>query len=85
MGMLTLENVKLKRNIFWDVSELGWKEVNVTLNGNIINLPKSVTIKFRDKYKIRYIIKREPLLFHIMLKQGLIWFNLASSNHQEAI
>ena len=42
MGMLTPENVKLKRNIFWDIIELDWKEVNVTLNGNKINLPKSV-------------------------------------------
>ena len=40
--MLTPETVKLKRNIFWYVIELDWKEVNVTLNGNKINLPKSV-------------------------------------------
>ena len=71
MGTLTPENVKFKRNIFWNVIELDWKEFNMTLNGNKINLPKSVTIKFRGKFKIRCIVKREPLLFHIMLKQGL--------------
>ena len=81
-GMLTPENVKLKRNILWDITELDWKEVNVTLNGNEIN-QKSVTIKFRDKFKIRCIAKREPLLFHIMLKQGLTWFTLASNNPSE--
>ena len=37
-GMLTPENVKLKRNIILDVIELDWKEVSVTLNGNRINL-----------------------------------------------
>ena len=42
--MLTLQNVKLKRNILWDIIELDWREVNVTLNGNKINLPISVTI-----------------------------------------
>ena len=61
-------------------NKLDWKEVNMTLNGNKINLPKSVTIKFRDKFKIRCIIKREPLLLHIMLKQGLTSFTLASNN-----
>ena len=40
IGTLTPENVKLKRNIIWDVIELDWKEVNMTLNGNRINLPK---------------------------------------------
>ena len=84
-GMLTPENIKLKRNIIWDVIELDWKEVNMTLNGNRINLPKSVTIMFTDKFKIRCIVKREPLLFHIMLKQGLTWFTLASNNPQEAV
>ena len=82
-GMLTPENVKLKRNILLDVKELDWKEVNVTLNGNKINLPTSVTIRFTDKFKIRCIVKREPLIFHIMLKQGMTWFTLASNNLHE--
>ena len=45
-GALTSEDVKLTRNRIWDIMEIDWKEVNVTLNGNKINLPKSVTIKF---------------------------------------
>ena len=82
-GTLTPENVKLKQNILWDIRELDWKEVNVTLNGNKINLPTSFKVKFRDKFKIRHIAKREPLLFHIMLKQGMTWFTLASNNPSE--
>ena len=77
-GTLTYENVKLKRNTIWDIIEIDWKEVQVTLNGNKINFPKSVTIKFRDKFKIRCLVRREPLLFHIMLKQGFTCFTLAS-------
>ena len=68
-----------------DITELDWKEVNVTLNGNKINLPKSVTINLRDKLKIRCFVKREPLLFHIMLKQGMTWFTLASNNPEERV
>ena len=56
MGILSPENVKFKRNIFWNIIELDWKEVNMTLNGNKINLPKLVTIKFRDKFKIGCIV-----------------------------
>ena len=70
-GMLTPENMKLKRNILWDIIELDWKEVNITLNGNKINLQTSVAVRFEDKFKIRCIAKRESLLFHIMLKQGM--------------
>ena len=84
-GTLTPENVKLKRNIIWDVIELDWKEVNVPLSENKINFPRLVTVKFRDKLKIRCIVKSKPLLFHIMLKQGLTWFSLASNNPQETV
>ena len=52
----------------------------MTFNGNKINLPKFVKIKFRDKFKIRHMMKRESLLFHIMLKQGFNWFTLASND-----
>ena len=49
-------------------------------NRNKINLSKSITIKFRDKFKIRHMMEREPLLFHIMLRQGFNCFTLASGN-----
>ena len=75
-GKLTPECAKLKRNILWDVIELDWKEVNMTLNGNKIHLPTSAAIKFKDKFKIRCIVKRELLLFHIMLKHGMTWIEM---------
>ena len=78
-GMLKPENVKLNQNYICDTIEIGWKEVNVTFNGNKINLPKFVMIKFRDKFKIRHM-KREPLLFHIILKQGFTWVLQHSRN-----
>ena len=37
--------------------EIDWKEVNVTLNGNKINLLASVITPLRDKFKIRHIVK----------------------------
>ena len=53
MGNLTLEHVTLKRNLIWDVLELNWKEVSVTLHGNNIILPTLVIIPYRDKFRIR--------------------------------
>ena len=81
-GMLNSENVKL--NYIWDTLEIDWKEVNVTFNSNKVKLPRFFTIKLRDKFKIRGMMWKEPLLFHIMLKHGIIWFTLAS-NTQEII
>ena len=56
----------------------------MTLNENKVNLPQSVTIKLGDRFKIRNMMKRESLLFHIMLKQEFTWFILAS-NTQETV
>ena len=64
----------------WNIIEIDWKEVNMTFNGKKINVSKSVTIKFRDKFKIRHKMEREPLLFHIMLRQGFNWLTLASND-----
>ena len=78
-GTLIPENVKLNQNHIWDTLEIDWKEVSMTFNGNKVNLPRLVMIKLGDKFKIRHMMKKEPLLFHIMLKQGITWFTLASN------
>ena len=72
IGMLKPENIKLNKNYIWDTLEIVWKEVSVIFNDIKINLPRVVTIKLRDKIKVRCLMKKEPLLFHIMLKQGIM-------------
>ena len=69
-GSINKENITLHTNILWDVMEIDWQLVTVTLSGNVINLPGSMIIPFRDKVKIRQIIKSRPLLLQLMLKQG---------------
>ena len=54
----------------------------MTYNEKVINLPKSVTIKFQDKFKARHMMETQPLLFHLMLKQGFNWFTLALKHSQ---
>ena len=51
--------------------EIDWKEVMETFNDNKI-------IKPHDKIKVRRLMKREPLLFHVMIKQGITWLTLAT-------
>ena len=65
-GMLNSEDIKLNNTL-----EIDWKEVSMTLNDCTINLPRIVMIKLKDKIKIRCMMKREPLHFHVKLKQGI--------------
>ena len=75
-GRLNPENVKLKKNWIWDVLEIDWSNVSITLNDNKINLPRSVIIPFRERYRARKPLRKHPLLFYIMLNQGKTWFSL---------
>ena len=76
-GSINRENITLHKNTLWDIMEIDWRLVTITLNGNVINLPGSVIIPFRDKFKIRWMMKSRPLLLHLMLKQGQTWYPLS--------
>ena len=76
------ENVKLIKNYLWDTLEIDWKEVTVTFNGDKIDLPRVAIIKLQDKIKVRQLMNREPLLFHLVLKQGIMWFTLATGTQE---
>ena len=82
IGTLKAKNIKLNKNYLLDTLEIDWKEVTVMFNGNKIDLPKVVVIKLQDKIKVRRLMNREPLLFHLMLKQGITWFTLATETQE---
>ena len=67
-GQLNSDQIVLEKNCLWDMIRINWKEVFVTLNGTIIQMPKSV--KVPDKYKLRTLMEKHSLLLHIMLRQG---------------
>ena len=75
-GTLKPKDIKLNKNYLWDTLEIDWKEVTVTFNDNKINLPRIVVVRLCDKIKVRRLMNREPLLFHVMIKQGITWFTL---------
>ena len=75
-GALKCRDVKLNRNYLWDTLEIDWNKVTVTFNDNKRELPKIVAIKIWDKIKVRRLMNREPLIFHMMIRQRITWFNL---------
>ena len=75
-GTLKSKNIKLNKNYLWDTLEMDWKGVTVTFNNNKIELPRIVAIRIWDKIKVRRLMNREALLFHVMIRQGIAWFTL---------
>ena len=75
-GRLNPEHVRLKKNWIWHVLEIDWSDISITVNDNEIGLPSSVIIPFTERYRARRLLRKHPLLFYIMLKQGKTWFSL---------
>ena len=76
IGRLNPEHVKIKKNWILDVLEIDWSDVSITLNDNEIDLPSSVIIPFKERYRVRRLLRKHPLLFYVILKQGKTWFSL---------
>ena len=74
MGSINREDVTLHWNTMWDILDIDWQNITVTLNGSVINLAGSVIIPFSDKFKVRQMFGSRPLLLHLMLKQGHTWY-----------
>ena len=81
-GKLTIDKVKLNKHYIWDILEIDWSKVKVTFNGRVISLPKLITIKLWDKFKVRHMMGSQPILFHLILKQGFNWFILAQEEQE---
>ena len=70
------EDIKLNKNYLWDTLEIDWNGTKLSFNGNEIDLPKIIMIKIPDKIRVRRMMNRESQSFHIMIKQGITWYNL---------
>ena len=75
-GTLKAEDIKLNKNYLWDMLEINWNGIKLSFNSNEIDLPKIITIKMQDKITVRRMINKETQNFHIMIKQGIKWYNL---------
>ena len=77
-GSPNRENVTIHRNTIWDILDIDWQNITMTLNGSVVNVPGLVIIPFRDKFKIGQMIGSRLLLLHLMLKQGQTWYPLSN-------
>ena len=81
-GKLMIDKVILNKHYIWDILEIDWSKVKVTFNSRVISLPKSITIKLWDKFKVRHMMGSQLILFHLMLKPGFTWFTLAQEEQE---
>ena len=56
--------------------EIDWSNVSIIPIDNKIDLPSSVIIPFKERYRARRLLRKHPLVFYVMLKQGKTWFSL---------
>ena len=84
-GRLTIENVIFKRHWIWGILEIYWNNVGMMLNRNDIDLPSSVIIPLRDKFRARKPIRRQLLFFHVMLKQRKTWLTVDHNDRNPSI
>ena len=75
-GTLTSEDIRLNKNYLWDTLEINWDKFKLSFNSSEIKLPQLVMIKMQDKIRVRRMMSRETWNFHIMIKQGMTWYNL---------
>ena len=61
LGHLTPDQITLERKLLWDVIKIDWKEVIMTLNGIIIHVPTSIIVPLRDKFRLRYIMRKKVI------------------------
>ena len=84
IGALKGKDIKLDKNYLWDTLEINWKEVTVSFNDNKIDLPKVVAIKLQHNIKVRRLMNRKPLLFHLMLKRDSMVY-LGDRNSRDCV
>ena len=75
-GTLKSEDIRLNKNYLWYTLEINWDKIKLSHNSNEIEIPQIITIKMQDKIRVRRIISKETQNFHIMIKQGITWYNL---------
>ena len=75
IGTLNSEDINLNRNYLWDTLEINWNKIKLMFNDSEIKLPQLVTIKMRDKIRIRRMMGRDMRNSHVLIKQGITWYN----------
>ena len=65
----------MNKYYLWDTLEINWDKNKLLFNSNEIELPQLVMVKMQDKIRVRRMLNKEIQNFHIMIKQGITWYN----------
>ena len=77
MGDPSPNNVVLKKNLIWDVLEVKWRDICITLNNKEIHLPTTLLVPLIHKIKVRKLFNKINLMHvYITLKQRQSSYNL---------
>ena len=75
-GALKSEDIRLNKDYLWGMLEINWDKIKLLHNSSKIELPQTFTIKMQDKIRVRRMLSKETQNFHLMIKQGITWYNL---------
>lgn len=77
IGELGSDNLSLSKNLIWDVMNVDWSTIVVTIKDRPTLLPRSIPLLLKDKIRVRRMFSsKEVMKVHLMALQGKTWYNL---------
>ena len=71
--------VKLVRNCVWDTLTIDWQDVELTNDGDPIDLPSTLVVPLRAKFKIREMLNT-PYHLNMALCRENAWYDLSANS-----
>ena len=71
--------VKLVRNCVWDTLTIDWQDVELTNDGDPIDLPSTIVVPLRAKFKIREMLNT-PYHLNMALCRENAWYDLSANS-----
>ena len=56
--------------------DVDWSQIKILVNNKEIRIPPVITVLVIYKYKVRRIMNKPTLSFHMMIKKGYTWLSL---------
>ena len=73
---LNTDSVIFRKNYIWNTLDIDWSTIKILVNTKEIRLPLIYTIPVIHKYKVKRMMNKPNLSFHIMIRKGNMWILL---------
>ena len=74
------DQVRLVRNWLWDTVVINWDNTELLNGDEVVNLPSTIVVPIRAKFKVRQIISNRNLTVSLALTQDNYWYHIAQSD-----